>query len=245
MSSGLVLRSRSLGTVPSRSRSPRASSLGRWALAGLVVLFAAGCADDEQRIAEFLERGAQYVEDGADPEAIIEFKNVLQLDPENADAHEALSLAFLRVEKPREAYWEMSETVRVDPSNVDARLRYGTISAAIGDFDLSNEQAEAVLALDPDNAAVSPSAGRRARTAKTSRGRKRTTGRRSRRARTPRPSGSCSGTSSSGTGRPRRPRPSIGSCSRWRRAISPRSRSLASCFATRTGPRKPTSCSMS
>lgn len=152
MSSGLVLRSRSLGTVPSRSRSPRASSLGRWALAGLVVLFAAGCADDEQRIAEFLERGAQYIEDGADPEAIIEFKNVLQLDPENADAHEALSLAFLRVEKPREAYWEMSETVRVDPSNVDARLRYGTISAAIGDFDLSNEQAEAVLALDPDNA---------------------------------------------------------------------------------------------
>lgn len=152
MSSGLVLRSRSLGALPSRSRSPRASSLGRWALVGLVALFAAGCADDEQRVAEFLERGAQYVEDGADPEAIIEFKNVLQLDPENADAHEALSLAFLRVEKPREAYWEMSETVRVDPSNVDARLRYGTISAAIGDFDLSNEQAEAVLALEPNNA---------------------------------------------------------------------------------------------
>ena len=38
-------------------------------------------------------------------------------------------------------------------------LRYGTISAAIGDFDLSNEQAEAVLALDPDNAHGPTSAG--------------------------------------------------------------------------------------
>ncbi|MCR9098159.1 MAG: tetratricopeptide repeat protein [bacterium] len=128
------------------------SGLGRLALTALIASFAAGCADDEQRIAEFLERGENYVASGADEEAIIEFKNVLQLDPENADAHEALSLAYLRVDKPREAYWEMSETVRVDPNNVDARLRYGTISAAIGDYDLSNEQAEAVLALEPDNA---------------------------------------------------------------------------------------------
>lgn len=160
MSSGLVLRLRSLGSLPSRRgslrprhpRTPGAARLGRWGLAAVIALFAVGCADDEQRIAEFLDRGQEYVAEGADEEAIIEFKNVLQLDPENAAAHEALSLAYLRVDKPREAYWEMSETVRLDPSNVDARLRYGTISAAIGDYDLSNEQAEAVLALEPDNA---------------------------------------------------------------------------------------------
>jgi tetratricopeptide (TPR) repeat protein len=119
---------------------------------GLLLLV--GCRSDEDRLASFLERGNQYIDNDEPEEAIIEFKNVLQIEPEHAAAHEALSLAYLKVEKPREAYWEMSETVRLDPQNVDARLRYGTVSAAIGDYDLSLEQAEAVLELDPTNAAA-------------------------------------------------------------------------------------------
>jgi tetratricopeptide (TPR) repeat protein len=110
-----------------------------------------GCQSDEERAASFLERGDQYVEDEKPEEAIIEFKNVLQIDPENAAAHEALSLVYLQVGKPREAYWEMSETVRLDPQNVQARLRYGTVAAAIGDYDLSLIQAEAALQSDPTN----------------------------------------------------------------------------------------------
>ncbi len=122
--------------------------------ATLGILVVSGCSSDEDRVSEFIERGEQYVEDEQPEEAIIEFKNVLQLEPDNATAHEALSLAYLKVSKPREAYWEMSETVRLDPENVDARLRYGTVSAAINDFDLSSEQAEAVLRVDPTNSAA-------------------------------------------------------------------------------------------
>lgn len=123
----------------------------RLALVALVLGLGA-CADDETRVGEFMARGEAYVAEGLDEEAIIEFKNVLQIEPEHAGAHEALSQAYLRVEKPREAYWEMSETVRLDPDNVEARLRYGTISAAIGDYDLSLEQANAVLEREPENA---------------------------------------------------------------------------------------------
>ena len=123
-------------------------------VATLGLLVMGGCASDEDRVGEFLQRGENYVESAQPEEAIIEFKNVLQLEPENATAHEALSLAYLKVAKPREAYWEMSETVRLDPDNVDARLRYGTVSAAIRDFDLSAEQAEAVLRVDPTNSAA-------------------------------------------------------------------------------------------
>jgi tetratricopeptide (TPR) repeat protein len=118
------------------------------------VLLLGGCQSDDERAENFLERGNQYVEDEQPEEAIIEFKNVLQIDPEHAAAHEALSLAYLEVQKPREAYWEMSETVRLDPENIPARLRYGTVSAAIGDHDLSMVQAEAVLQLDPTNSAA-------------------------------------------------------------------------------------------
>jgi tetratricopeptide (TPR) repeat protein len=113
-----------------------------------------GCADDADRVAKFMENGESYVAEGKHEEAVIEFKNVLQIEPENAAAHEALSLAYLETEKPREAYWEMSETVRLDPQNIEARLRYGTISSAIGEHDLALEQAEAVLAIDASNAAA-------------------------------------------------------------------------------------------
>lgn len=118
----------------------------------LLAALLAGCASDADRIAGFMESGDAYVEQGKYDEAVIEFKNVLQIDPEHAGAHEALSLAYLETEKPREAYWEMSETVRLAPKNVEARLRYGTVSAAIGEHDVALEQAEAVLAIDPESA---------------------------------------------------------------------------------------------
>lgn len=114
--------------------------------------FLLGCADDADRVAKFMANGEAYVAEGKHDEAVIEFKNVLQIEPENAAAHEALSLAYLETKKPREAYWEMSETVRLDPSNVEARLRYGTVSAAIGEYDLALEQAEAVLQIDARSA---------------------------------------------------------------------------------------------
>ena len=120
-------------------------------LALVAVLFLGACQSDEERVQSFLDRGKAYVADEKPEEAIIEFKNVLQIDPENAAAHEALSLAYLEVQKPRDAYWEMSETVRLDPENIDARLRYGTISAAIGDHEIAMEQAEAVLRMEPNS----------------------------------------------------------------------------------------------
>jgi tetratricopeptide (TPR) repeat protein len=115
------------------------------------MLFVAGCESDETRVENFIAWGQDYVANDQPEEAIIEFRNVLQIEPENAIAHEALSLAYLKVEKPREAYWEMSETVRLDPGNVAARIRYGTVSIAISDFDLAFEQAEAVLQIDPSS----------------------------------------------------------------------------------------------
>lgn len=133
-------------------RFPQSSFLPCVAMTAVLLLLA-GCRSDVDRVASFVERGNRYVEDEKHEEAIIEFKNVLQIDPEHVAAHEALSLAYLRVDKPREAYWEMSETVRLDPQNIKARLRYGSVSAIIGDFDLSLAQAEAVLQLDPMNSA--------------------------------------------------------------------------------------------
>lgn len=120
----------------------------------LVTLLSAGCAGDEERLAEFMERGNAYVQSEESEEAIIEFKNALQIDPNHAAAHEALSLAYIQVGKPREAYWEMTETVRLDPENIDARLRFGTVSLAIGEREVALEQTEAILERDPTRSAA-------------------------------------------------------------------------------------------
>ena len=118
-------------------------------LAGL--LTGLGCQSDEQKIADFMERGEAYAEEGKQNEASIEFRNVLKLDPNNAKAHHALAKAYLRANKLREGFWEMNETVRLDPSNFDARLSFGQMSAAARDFEEALAQADVVLAEQPDN----------------------------------------------------------------------------------------------
>ena len=94
---------------------PRACAL----LAAALVL--AACQDDAERLAEHRKRAEAYLEEGKHAEAIIEFKNILQVDPNLADAHHGLAKAFIGEKKIRQAYWELQETVRLDPGNLDAR----------------------------------------------------------------------------------------------------------------------------
>jgi len=112
----------------------------------------ASCTSDSERVQNFVAQGRAYVEEGRDQEAIIEFRNVLQVAPDDPVAHEELSLAYLRLGRARDAYWEMSETVRVAPDNLEARLLYGTVAATAGDDETAVEQANAALSIDPAEA---------------------------------------------------------------------------------------------
>ncbi len=96
------------------------------ALLGAALVLAA-CQDDEGRLAEHQRRAEAYLEEERYAEAVIEFKNMLQVDPNRADAHHGLAKALLREKKIRQAYWELQETVRLDPGNLDARLEYGQL----------------------------------------------------------------------------------------------------------------------
>jgi len=71
----------------------------------------------------------------------------LELDPNRADAHYGLAKALLREKKIRQAYWELQETVRLDPGNLDARFEYGQLLLFGKESDIENalSQAEAVL----------------------------------------------------------------------------------------------------
>ena len=111
-----------------------------------------GCSSDEEKRADFMKRGDEYLEAGQLEEAIIEYKNVLQIDPNAVKAHRKLADAYLNSERLKEGYWELSETVRLDPSDIESRLAYAAISMAAQNFDLALEQANAIIELDPESA---------------------------------------------------------------------------------------------
>ncbi len=129
---------------------PRACAL----LAMVLVLFA--CQDDAERLAEHRKRAEAYLEEEKHAEAIIEFKNMLQVDPNLADAHHGLAKALIGEKKIPEAYWELQETVRLDPGNLDARLEYGQLLLFGKESEIENAltQAEEVLAVEPERASA-------------------------------------------------------------------------------------------
>ncbi len=112
----------------------------------------AGCQSDEAKLDQHLERGASYLEGEQYAEAIIEFKNVLQIDPNSGAAHWGLARAFLKTKQARDGFWELRETARLDPDNLEAKLQFGQIAIYAGELEESLKQAEEVIAADPTRA---------------------------------------------------------------------------------------------
>lgn len=110
-----------------------------------------GCQDDASRLAEHMARGDQSLEDEKPNEAVLEYRNALQIDPNHAAAHFGLAKAYLAQRDVRKAYWELQETVRLDPENLDARIALGQFLLLGGEdeFNQALEQADAILEREP------------------------------------------------------------------------------------------------
>lgn len=129
----------------------------------LALALASSCADEATRLESHRSQGEAYLEEKKYPEAIIEFKNVLQIDPNDAAAHFGLARAFLGEGSGR-ARWELQETVRLEPTHDEARLLlanlllYGAFYARTqGDRSTETleevlEHTDAVLARDAEHA---------------------------------------------------------------------------------------------
>ena len=123
-------------------------------LGALALVFGVtACQSDTEKLDGFMARGDEYREAEQYDEAIIEYRNALQIDPNHADAHEGLAEAYLNTEQLSEGYWELGETIRLDPENIDARLSYAALSLAAKRLDEVLEQSEAIVAMDPERAA--------------------------------------------------------------------------------------------
>jgi len=118
------------------------------------LLAGAGCQSDEEKLKDFLERGQAALEGENYDEAVIEYRNVLQIDPNNGAAHFALARSYTALQKLKEAYWELHEAVRLDPGNIDARVSFAQFSQLARDYEEVLVQAEEILELEPGRASA-------------------------------------------------------------------------------------------
>lgn len=135
----------------------RASTLG--SLFGSLILAAAlpvSCTElsPDANKARHLERGVAYFEKGQYPEAAIEFKNVVQIDPRDVEGHYRLALTYLKLgDLPdlQGAFSELTKTVELDPQHRDAQLRLGELYLLAKEPLKARQRADIVLASAPDD----------------------------------------------------------------------------------------------
>jgi tetratricopeptide (TPR) repeat protein len=107
------------------SECPRARTL-RAVLLSLVAsaaLFAAACSDPQQTKLEHVNKGEAFLKERRFQEAVIEFRNAVQIDDNLAAAHWGLAQAYEALGRAGEYFEELQRTVKLDPNNHTARLK--------------------------------------------------------------------------------------------------------------------------
>ncbi|MDY6881005.1 MAG: tetratricopeptide repeat protein [Thermodesulfobacteriota bacterium] len=129
-----------------------------WKNKSLLIVFvlsmlglAAHCASKEEKEARHLQRAEQYIEEGKLKEAVIELRNVVQLNPKNDEAYYELGESYLKLKQPREAFQAFSQAVSANPDNLNAQTKLGRMLLLGKKTKEAREKAEQVLAKTPDN----------------------------------------------------------------------------------------------
>ncbi|HLZ32393.1 MAG TPA: tetratricopeptide repeat protein, partial [Nitrospira sp.] len=121
-----------------------------------LTLFCLGCdwSSPEAKKARHLERATSYFEKGQYQEANIEYRNVLQIDPKDADAHYRMALVYLKLgslPNLQAAFVELNKTLELDKSNRNAQLKLGELYLIGDEPAKALEQAEIVLVSAPQD----------------------------------------------------------------------------------------------
>lgn len=111
-----------------------------------------GCSSKEDRKQAYFDRGMELYNQGNYTKALLEFKNVIQIDPKDADAYFMFGLLEEKEENWRKAFSLFFRAVELNPKHQDAQVHLGTIYVLAGETEKALEAAGTVLAVSPDHA---------------------------------------------------------------------------------------------
>lgn len=121
----------------------------RLALAAAIVLLG-GCGGPQARFATHMQRGQQYFAKSDFAKAGVEFRNALQIQPNNGAARLAAGEVAEKLEKYPQAVSFYQAAIDVDPDNVKARVNLSRLLMFGGLTDRALQVIEAGLAKHPD-----------------------------------------------------------------------------------------------
>lgn len=143
--------STSTTTRSSAAFMPGLRSRGRLAGVLALLLLAACTRDPEVRKQQYLASGDKYLSEGKAREAVIEYRNAVQIDPAFGQAHLKAGEAYAQLgDAPNtlQSYVRAADSL---PKDAKVQVTAGTYLLAAGRLDEALKRAEAALALEPDN----------------------------------------------------------------------------------------------
>lgn len=116
-----------------------------------IVAIALGCSSPEEKVAQHRASANVYYESEQWNEAKIEFINVLQGAPEDADSHYKMAQVLFQLREYAEGLGELRDSVRLDPDNTEWRLELARFLAAARSYASAREHVDVVLSAEPEN----------------------------------------------------------------------------------------------
>jgi tetratricopeptide (TPR) repeat protein len=131
---------------------PKVFKAGSRAIFFLLPLFvlAVGCSGRGENKAMRMEKASQHFEKGEFKKALIELKNVVQLDPEDDEAYYQLGETYLKLKQGQEAMQSLSRATSINPDNLRAQLKMGQIFLLAKETEQARKKAELVLEKTPE-----------------------------------------------------------------------------------------------
>ncbi|WP_415356447.1 tetratricopeptide repeat protein [Halioglobus sp. Uisw_031] len=120
----------------------------------MLITLLGACSSSEEQQANYLNRAQEQYDADDSKKARLELRNVLQINPYNPQARYLLALIHAQDANWREVSKNLSLAIEYAPDFIDPRIKMGGLLFRYGPSadEKTLEQADAVLALDPDNA---------------------------------------------------------------------------------------------
>jgi tetratricopeptide (TPR) repeat protein len=124
-------------------------------LAGVFATLLVGCSrDSDVRKVKYLESGQRYAEKGKYREAVIQFRNAIQVDPSYAAAHYQLAQIYLKLQQWVPAHQELDRTVELQSDDYSAHLDLANLLIAGHELEQAKTEVDLLLQKQANNPVV-------------------------------------------------------------------------------------------
>jgi tetratricopeptide (TPR) repeat protein len=130
----------------------RSIKLVRWLILCLVLAAAYGCGSAKERKAQHMQQAKSLLANNQSDKALVELKNVLQIDPKDIEARFELAQLLEKMRDFRGAASHFNAVLGLDQNHVGAHVEMGQILLMAQQLDDALGHAEAILKLNPKNA---------------------------------------------------------------------------------------------